>query len=57
MTRHCLVEVTQQQTFTVSIEAENPLQAVELVHSLQGELESEQPPELLPEKSTILRCS
>jgi len=55
MNDHYLVEVTFQQKYTVAIDAESPLQAVELVHGLQGALEGDQElPELLPELTRII---
>ncbi|MEH6822954.1 MAG: hypothetical protein V7629_03475 [Motiliproteus sp.] len=55
MSQHYLVEVTQQQSFTVAIDAESPLQAIELVNNQQGVPEGDpQSIELLTDKTRII---
>ncbi len=50
-----LIEITQEQKFTVSVEAENVQQAIELANSQQGHCECEFPPELLVKKTRIIK--
>ena len=50
-----LLEITREQKFTVSIEAENVQQAIELVNCQQGHYECEFPPELLVKKTRIIK--
>ena len=50
-----LLEITQEQKFTVSVEAENELQAIELVNCEKGHCECEFPPELLVKKTRIIK--
>ena len=50
-----LVEITQQQTFTVSVEAESEQQAIELVNSQYGLIEHEFPPEILIKRTRSVR--
>ena len=49
-----LVEVTQEQKFTVSVEAEDVHHAIELANSQQGKCECELPPELLIKRTRII---
>ncbi len=50
-----LLEITQEQKFTVSVEAENVQQAIELVNCQQGQCECEFPPELLVKRTRIIK--
>ncbi len=50
-----LLEITQEQKFTVSVEAENAQQAIELANRQQGYCECEFPPELLVKKTRIIK--
>ena len=49
-----LVEITQKQQFTISVEAENEAQAIELVNCQYGLIEHEYPPEILIERTRIV---
>jgi hypothetical protein len=49
-----LIEITQEQKLTVSVEAENETRAIELVNSQYGLLEREFPPEILIEKTRVV---
>ena len=50
-----LLEITQEQKFTVSVEAETVQQAIELVNCQKGHYECEFPPELLVKKTRIIK--
>ena len=50
-----LVEITQEQKFTFTVDAENPEQAIELANQFCGECECEFPPEILINKTRIIR--
>ena len=50
-----LLEITQEQKFTVSVQAENAQQTIELANCQQFHYESEFPPELLVKKLVLLR--
>jgi len=50
-----LIEITQQQNIIVSIKAESEDDALALVHNQRGEAFTPLPPELLPEKSRVIR--
>ena len=49
-----LVEVTQAQIFTVSVEAESEQQAIELANAQCGKCECEYPPEIQVEKTRVI---
>jgi len=49
------LEITQEQKFTVSVQAENVQQAIELANCQQGQCECEFPPELLVKKTRIIK--
>ena len=49
-----LVEITQQQKFAVSVEAESEQQAIDLVNCQYGQCECEFPPEILTEQTRIV---
>ena len=49
-----LVEITQQQKFAVSVEAESEQQAIELANCQYGRCECEFPPEILTEQTRIV---
>ena len=49
-----LLEITLEQKFTVSVEAESEQQAIELVNSQYGRRECEFPPEILTERTRII---
>ena len=50
-----LVEITQQQKFAVSVEAESEQEAIELANSQYGNCECEFPPEILVEKTCVVK--
>jgi hypothetical protein len=49
------VEITQQQKFTVSLEAESEQEAIDLANAQYGSCECEYPPEILVEKTRIVK--
>ena len=49
-----LLEITQQQKFAVSVEAESEQQAIELANCQYGRCECEFPPEILTEQTRIV---
>jgi hypothetical protein len=49
-----LVEITQQQKFAVSVEAESEQEAIELANCQYGRCECEFPPEILTEQTRIV---
>ena len=49
-----LVEITQEQKFTVSIDADSSAQAIELANDSQGECECAFPPEILISKTRVI---
>ena len=50
-----LVEITLQQKFTLSVQAENPQHAIELANSQYSNRECELPPEILVEKTRVVQ--
>lgn len=56
MNQNYHVEITQQQTLFVSICADSKEEAIERVHSQQGEVVCLLPPEILLEKTKVVRC-
>jgi hypothetical protein len=49
-----LVEITQEQKFTVNVDAESAEEAIELANSQQGYCECEFPPEILIGKTRVI---
>ena len=49
-----LVEITQEQKFTVSVDADCPAQAIELANDSKGECECAFPPEILVRKTRVI---
>ena len=47
-----LVEITQEQKFTASVDADRPAQAIELANDSQGECAF--PPEILVRKTRVI---
>jgi len=52
---HYIVELTQVQSFFVSIEADSTVEAIELAIQNQGEVETPYPPELKSVTAKVVR--
>lgn len=51
-----LVEITQEQCFTVEVEADSEQSAIEKVHKQLGRVVADFPPELKGRKSRVIRA-
>ncbi len=49
-----LVQVVQQQTFHLNVEADDPKQAILNAHDQQGEVVLELPPEIITSASKVI---